>query len=319
MGFIRRAKAKINSGRLRSFAVGENRSLRDHSRKHVKSYDSTESDDSLGERLDSQDQFEIAVPLKIRSPRGILRNGSGLSRKNAEEQSTTSSITMESNMFLPQQKQQLPVKTKSVQTPPPKRKEQRSVNRSDYSSCCGYSTATDETDDTNSLVEGEDNKHPRSKRRNDSSWLLCGGTTKEVPNYVEDDEIPHPSFMAPKPLRRDASLFDTLEEEPEEEEETETEEDDDDEMEEPVDDYTMAADTQYAVAESVVETESIYSNHSDWEEKRRSFRLPKVPKVPKELVRSLSKVRRSRSFQRIASFGKSKSKKNQLQQYVVEP
>ena len=300
MGFIRRAKSRFGGGKRRSFAFGEGGTFGGRNHGNQQSHGPSGSADSLGEQLESEDQFEIAVQLKVRSPVGILRNSSGLSRRNLEEQSTASSITMESDLYIPANQQQANAKT--IETPPRHQERERdSKNYRDYASCCGYSTATGETEDSNSLVDGSDNKSSRTKHRTNSSWFLCGGP-REMSQYVEDDEIPHPSYLAPKPLRRDTSLFDPLEEEEEEEA---------DEIDEP-DDYTFAADTQFAIAESVAENASVASNHSNLD-KQRSFRLPK------ELIRSLSKVRSSRSFRKLASFRKGKSRKNQLQQYIVEP
>ena len=299
MGFIRRAKSRFGGGKRRAFAFGEGGTFGERNHGNQESHGHWGSNDSLGEQLESEDQFEIAVQLKVRSPVGILRNSSSLSRRNLDEQSTASSITMESDLCVPAKQQQANVKT--IETPP-RHQERDSKNCRDYASCCGYSTATGETEDSNSLVDGSDNKSSRTKPQTNSSWFLCGGP-KEIPQYVEDDEIPHPSYLAVKPLRRDTSLFDTLEEEVEEEEP--------DESDEP-DDYTLTADTQVAIAESFEEIASVASKYSNLE-KQRSFRLPK------ELIRGLSKVRKSRSFRRLASFRKGKSKNKQLQQYVVEP
>jgi hypothetical protein len=135
---------------------------------------------------------------------------------------------------------------------------------------------------------------------------MCGARgASQFAAHSEDDLISETMIMAVRPVRRERSLFDTLQDEPDEEAEEEEEEDGE-------------TDTHLAVAErSKIETDAetgTVATAASIKEMKRKLRLPK------ELVRgfSLVKSKSIQSLRKLKGNKKVKEKSSKLQQYTVD-
>jgi hypothetical protein len=280
MGLFRRAKAKKRpeEGNYGDFLLLD--------RPEIRRADS----DSIGEPLSPRDQFDLEVPVK--RPVGILRKksaewtngrkcielqhsgrgGMDMSSHDIDQVSTASALT---DISLDG------YSTKHSRGPRSHVSSKKSAHvKSKWggSRCCG---ATVETDDTNanSLAAGRHPIKSKSKATKNSLWeCICQST--EATEMVNDEEATNPlrtkkptsrtkNLMAPKPLRRGTSLFDTLE---------------DEELE----DYEEAQ-TTIAVVEvdSMEEEKSVVT--TAW--KLRLKKVRSIPKLGLHKVRSIPKLR----------------------------
>jgi hypothetical protein len=289
MGFFRRAK----SFRKKPHGVA-------HHEQHYKMA-RMRSHETIGEPLSPMDQFDLEVPS--RQPVSILRrmdseevmrkrrsmelqnddndtrnprarnpdtthNRNMPSHDNLDQASTVSSLTYTtmdlSSIAAPKslggssrgssrRKKQKPAKY------------QQSKKTWSAGSCCGTnSTAGTAEDSNNSIVTGP----YRTKSKNSYLWTLCG-PREASSDVILDDLQSTPARMRPPPMRRDTSLFDSLQDE-ENYQETET---------------TIAV-VEMDDDEDTLE-QTVVTNGSRWR-----LRLPKVRSIPK--LRSFRRGKRGK-------------------------
>ena len=244
-------------------------------------------EESIGDELAPEDQFELEIPVKNKGPIGILRkspstdfqrrrcgglsgpvspssaNASQLRHYALDQMSSVSSISVDSYEFMKNRAllaQESP-RINSI------------VNHQEKSSfaCCGYSEKTADTEDSNSIVLQAGEATPR---RNYLCWLC----TPRESDALAEDQIAVRKPIEPR-LRKTA-LFDDLEEDD-------------------PDDLDGEAATHVALVEGTRDGQTVASTVSSKRRLVPKFKLPKV-----------------RSFRRVISWCSKKSNKESKGQFV---
>jgi hypothetical protein len=303
MGMFRRAKAQPKHGQRGILNMVTNR-------KKVRC-----DETSIGDDLSPDDQFDLYVPLK--RPTGILKNRSfelvqrrqciqlQRDRKdfspttNVEDLETSSAV---SSLTTPSFTTKLSNEGTESALSGHKKKDETTANKqrsksacvnskSTWSnSCCGVSEQTEATDDTNSIVAAGRHKTRSSSQAKKPTTLSFWSTIcapRNEASYINDDHTASILLKRPVSLRKETSLFDTL-------------------QDEEADMWEMAteggADTTIAVVEvdyTHDEEPSVVTTNSKWKLKFPTVRsLPKMRSIPKIRSFKLGKKKKKPKYVR---------------------